>query len=33
MSLLNDIDNKLLQDADEYIRKHRLIELFEVPQK
>lgn len=27
---LNQVDNKLLKEADEYIRKHRLIELFEV---
>jgi hypothetical protein len=27
---LNQIDPKLLKEADDYIRKHRLIELFEV---
>lgn len=30
MNGLNLIDNKLLNEADEYIRQHRLIELFEV---
>jgi hypothetical protein len=27
---LNQVDEKMVQDADEYIKKHRLIELFEV---
>lgn len=30
MSKLNLIDNKLLQDSEDYIKHHRLIELFEV---
>jgi hypothetical protein len=30
---LNVIDNKLLKEADDYIRNHRLIELFEVYSK
>lgn len=25
-----DRDNELLRDADEYLRKHKLLELFEV---
>ncbi len=28
--LLHDIDNELLKDADEYLRKHKVLELFEV---
>jgi len=27
---LNFVDNELLRDADNYIRDHRIIELFEV---
>lgn len=27
---INDKDNELLRDADEYLRKHKLLELFEV---
>ncbi len=30
MSVLKEVDNELLSDADKYIRQHRLIELFEV---
>ena len=30
MSLLKQVDNELLTDADKYIRQNRLIELFEV---
>ena len=26
---LHDIDNELLRDADEYLRKHKVLELFE----
>jgi len=28
--MLHDIDNELLRDADEYLRKHKIQELFEV---
>lgn len=27
---VHDIDNELLRDADEYLRKHKILELFEV---
>jgi len=27
--MLHDIDNELLRDADEYLRQHKVIELFE----
>ena len=30
MSILKQVDNELLSEADKYIRQHRLIELFEV---
>ena len=30
---LHDIDNELLRDADEYLRKHKIMELFEVTLK
>lgn len=26
-----DVDNELLRDADDYLRKHKILELFEVP--
>jgi hypothetical protein len=26
---LQDVDNEMLRDADEYLRKHKIIELFE----
>ena len=25
-----DVDNELLRDADDYLRKHKILELFEV---
>lgn len=28
--MVQDIDNELLRDADEYLRKHKILELFEV---
>lgn len=28
--MLQDVDNELLRDADEYLRKHKILELFEV---
>lgn len=28
--VIADIDNELLRDADEYLRKHKILELFEV---
>ena len=27
---LQDVDNEMLRDADEYLRKHKVLELFEV---
>ena len=27
---LKDVDNEVLQEADEYLRKHKILELFEV---
>ncbi len=27
---LQDVDNEMLRDADEYLRKHKILELFEV---
>ena len=30
---LQDVDNEMLIDSDEYLRKHKIIELFEVSQK
>ena len=27
---LHDVDNEMLRDADEYLRKHKILELFEV---
>jgi hypothetical protein len=27
---ITDVDNELLRDADEYLRKHKILELFEV---
>ena len=30
---LQDVDNEMLRDSDEYLRKHKIIELFEVSQK
>ena len=28
--VIADVDNELLRDADEYLRKHKISELFEV---
>jgi hypothetical protein len=28
--MISDVDNELLRDADEYLRKHKILELFEV---
>lgn len=28
--MVQDVDNELLRDADEYLRKHKILELFEV---
>lgn len=28
--LISDIDNELTRDADDYLRKHKVLELFEV---
>ena len=28
--MVSDADNELLRDADEYLRKHKILELFEV---
>lgn len=28
--MIADIDNELLRDADDYLRKHKILELFEV---
>ena len=28
--MISDADNELLKDADEYLRKHKILELFEV---
>lgn len=28
--MVQDVDNELLRDADEYLRKHKVLELFEV---
>ena len=28
-----DVDNELLSDADDYLRKHKILELFEVRNK
>jgi len=30
---LQDVDNEMLKDADEYLRRHKIIELFEVSLK
>ena len=30
--MVQDVDNELLRDADEYLRKHKILELFEVRQ-
>ena len=30
---LQDVDNEMLRDSDEYLRKHKIIELFEVSKK
>lgn len=27
---LQDVDNEMLKDADNYLRKHKILELFEV---
>lgn len=27
---LKDVDNEVLKDADDYLRKHKILELFEV---
>lgn len=27
---LQDVDNEMLRDADDYLRKHKILELFEV---
>ena len=27
---IEDVDNEVLQEADEYLRKHKILELFEV---
>ena len=27
---LHDVDNEMLKDADDYLRKHKILELFEV---
>ena len=27
---LKDVDNEVLNEADEYLRKHKILELFEV---
>ena len=27
---IKDVDNELLRDADDYLRKHKILELFEV---
>jgi hypothetical protein len=29
-SIFDDLDNELVRDSDEYLRKHRVLELFEV---
>jgi len=29
--MISDVDNELLRDADDYLRKHKILELFEVP--
>lgn len=28
--MVQDVDNELLRDADEYLRKHKVLDLFEV---
>ena len=28
--VISDVDNELLRDADDYLRKHKILELFEV---
>lgn len=28
--MISDADNELLKDADDYLRKHKILELFEV---
>jgi hypothetical protein len=30
---LHDVDNEMLKDADDYLRKHKILELFEVSAK
>jgi hypothetical protein len=27
---ISDVDNEVLREADEYLRKHKILELFEV---
>ena len=27
---INDVDNEVLNDADQYLRQHKILELFEV---
>ena len=29
---ISDVDNEVLREADEYLRKHKILELFEVSQ-
>ena len=31
--MISDVDNELLRDADGYLRKHKILELFEVSDK
>ena len=31
--MIQDVDNELLRDADEYLRKHKILDLFEVSTK
>ncbi len=31
--MVQDVDNELLRDADEYLRKHKVLDLFEVYSK
>lgn len=28
--MISDVDNELLRESDEYLRKHKILELFEV---
>ena len=30
---INEVDNDVLNDADQYLREHKILELFEVSQK